>query len=100
MKVAILFLPLALILAGCDELTALFSPRFSFTSSMEFSLYPCEQSVDRCAKLTTLVFPLRLLCSKLCPPRFCCLPNPRSRSRRHVTFLLANPFTAAGYSTG
>jgi|SRR5437016_626269 len=40
-----------------------------------------------------LAFPLRLRRSKLCPPQFCCLPNPRSRSRRHYPFLLANPFT-------
>src|SRR6266436_2038207 len=45
-------------------------------------------------KVFELVFSLRLRCSKFCPSLFCCLPNLRSRSRRHYPFLFANRFTA------
>src|ERR1700730_4277841 len=52
-----------------------------------------------CAKLD-LLFPLRLRCSKLYPPRFCCLRNLCSRSRRHHSFLPASRFTTATQSAG
>ena len=46
-----------------------------FTGRTWIELSPDEASVS----------PLRLRCSKLCPPLFCCPRNLRSRSRRHIT---------------
>src|SRR5258705_7975733 len=47
-----------------------------------------------------LLFTLRLRCSKLCPPLFCCLRNLRSRSGRHHSFLPASRFTTGTQSAG
>src|SRR6266478_6352761 len=59
------------------------------------SVLAADTGSDGCAKLAVLLFPLRLRCSKLCPPLFCCLRNPRSRSGRHHPFLPASRFTTA-----